>query len=355
VLLIPGGMAVVIQGKTIRKLPGRERAPGRRPATVRIGYVPLMDAAPLIAAEALGYFERAGLRVNLEEELGWGSIRDKIVYGELDVAHAPGGLLFSILLGIHAPARPVETDLVINLQGNAVTLSRRLWQKGVTDGDSFRMMIRSEAPRKPRLAAVSPYSSHLFLLHQWLRKAGINPETEVRIAILPPPLVVEHMRQGYIDGFCAGEPWNSVAALSGEGWIAATSSSLAPNHPEKILVCTQEMAGSFPEEYAALRKAILAGCQYCESAANRSELIDLLHEGLFVSVPKETLANCLSSRPQTGVVPLPAQGPLIRFDVGDGNRASRERAAWILNSLMQTRALPLDPSQRRRCLEAFKD
>ncbi|HEX3444047.1 MAG TPA: CmpA/NrtA family ABC transporter substrate-binding protein [Chthoniobacterales bacterium] len=347
-------MSVVIQGK-IGKQPGRERASGRRPATVRIGYVPLMDAAPLLAADALGYFERAGLRVNLEEELGWGSIRDKIVYGELDAAHAPGGLLFSILLGIHAPARSVETDLVINLQGNAITLSRRLWQKGVTDGDSLRRMIRSEAPRKSRFAVVSRYSSHLFLLHQWLRKAGINPETEVHIVILPPPLVVEHMRQGHIDGFCAGEPWNSVAALGGEGWIAATSASLAPHHPEKILVCTQEMIGNFPGEYAALREAILAGCQYCESAANRSELIDLLHERLFVSVSKEALANCLSNLPQTGVLPLSARGPLMRFHAGDSNRASRERAVWILNSLTQTGALLLDPSQRRRCLEAFQD
>ena len=348
-------MGVVIQDKFVGKLAGRERASGRRPATVRMGYVPLMDASPLIAAEALGYFERAGLRVSLEEELGWGSIRDKIVYGELDAAHAPGGLLFSILLGIHAPTRPVQTDLVISQQGNAITLSRRLWQKGVTDGDSLRMMIRSEAPQKPRLAVVSQYSSHLFLLHQWLRKAGINPETEVRIVILPPPLVVEHMRQGYIDGFCAGEPWNSVAALGGDGWIVTTSASLAPDHPEKILVCTQEMAGNFPEEYAALRKAILAGCQYCESAANQPEFIDLLHERLFTSVPKETLANCLSIRPQTGVLPLSTHGPLIRFHAGDGNRASRERAAWILTSLTQTGALPLDPSQRRRCLEAFKD
>ena len=347
-------MSVVIQGK-IGKQPSRERKSGRRPATVRIGYVPLMDAAPLIAADALGYFERAGLRVNLEEELGWGSIRDKIVYGELDAAHAPGGLLFSILLGIHAPARSVDTDPVINLQGNAITLSRRLWQKGVTDGDSFRMMIQSESPRKPRFAVVSQYSSHLFLLHQWLRKTGISPENEVSIVILPPPLVVEHMRQGHIDGFCAGEPWNSVAALGGDGWIVATSASLAPNHPEKILICTQEMAGNFPEEYATLRKAILAGCQYCESAENRSELVDLLHERLFVSVSKETLANCLSNLPQTGVLPHSIQGPLIRFHAGDGNRASRERAVWILNSLTQTKALPLDPSQRRHCLEAFKD
>ncbi|MBV8223952.1 MAG: ABC transporter substrate-binding protein [Verrucomicrobia bacterium] len=235
--LVKRGMVIIAQERSTAKLEARTRSLRRRPATIRIGYVPLMDAAPLIAADALGYFEQTGLRVSLEEELGWGSIRERIVYGELDAAHAPGGLLFSILLGIDAPPRSVQTDLVLNLQGNAITLSRRVWQKGVTDAESLRMMIRSEAPHKPKFAVVSPYSSHIFLLQKWLRTAGIDPEADVRTTILPPPLVVEHMQEGYIDGFCAGEPWNSVAALGGDGWIAATSASLAPGHPEKILVC----------------------------------------------------------------------------------------------------------------------
>jgi ABC-type nitrate/sulfonate/bicarbonate transport system substrate-binding protein len=348
-------MAIIAQESSTAKAGVGERSLRRRPATIRVGYVPLMDAAPLIAAESLGYFEKAGLRVRLEEELGWGSIREKIVYGELDAAHAPGGLLCSILLGIDAPPRSVQTDFVINLQGNAITLSRRLWQKGVTDAESLRLMIRSQAPHKPKFAVVSSYSSHLFLLQKWLRRAGIDPETDVRTTILPPPLVVEHMREGYIDGFCAGEPWNSVAAVGGDGWIAATSESLAPGHPEKILVCTGEMARHFPEEYATLRKAIVAGCQYCESPVNRSALIDLLHERRFVSVSKEALANCLSTKPQNGIGPLPHEGPMIKFCTGDGNRVSRERVAWILNCLTETGALRLDAPQRRRCLGAFRD
>jgi len=348
-------MAIIAQERRTAKPGAGERSLRRRPATIRIGFVPLMDAAPLIAAESLGYFEKAGLRVSLEEELGWGSIRKKIVYGELDAAHAPGGLLFSILLGLDAPPRPVQTDLVINLQGNAITLSRRLWQKGVTDAESLRLMIRSEAPHKPKFAVVSPYSSHVFLLQKWLRKAGIDPEADVRTTILPPPLMVEHMREGYIDGFCVGEPWNSVAAMGGDGWIAATSASLAPGHPEKILVCTCEMARNFPEEYAALRKAIFAGCEYCESPANRSALIDLLHERRFVSVSREALANCISTGPQNGIGPLPDKGPLMKFCTGDGNRASRERASWILTCLMETGALQLNASQRWRCLKAFRD
>jgi ABC-type nitrate/sulfonate/bicarbonate transport system substrate-binding protein len=348
-------MVIIAQEPSTAKLEAPTRSLRRRPATIRIGYVPLMDAAPLIAADALGYFEQIGLRVSLEEELGWGSIRERIVYGELDAAHAPGGLLFSILLGIDAPPRSVQTDLVLNLQGNAITLSRRIWQKGVTDAESLRMMIRSEAPHKPKFAVVSPYSSHIFLLQKWLRTAGIDPEADVRTTILPPPLVVEHMREGYIDGFCAGEPWNSVAALGGDGWIAATSASLAPGHPEKILVCTQEMAGNFPEEYAALRKAILAGCQYCESPVNRSALVDLLHERRFSSVSKEALANCLSNKPHNGMGQLLNTTPLMRFCTRDGNRASRERAAWILNCLTETSAQRLNPSQRKRCLEAFRD
>jgi ABC-type nitrate/sulfonate/bicarbonate transport system substrate-binding protein len=202
-LLSRRGMTIIGQEWQSAKLGVHQRSLRRRPATIRIGYVPLIDAAPLIAAEALGFFGEAGLRVSSEEELGWGSVRERIVYGELDAAHAPGGLLFSIFLGIDAPPRPVQTDFVINLERIAITLSSRLWQKGITDGESLRLMICSESPHKPKFGVVSPYSSHVFLLRKWLRRCGIDPEKDVRTTILPPPLVVEHMREGYIDGFCA--------------------------------------------------------------------------------------------------------------------------------------------------------
>ena len=138
--LVKRGMAIIAQERSTAKLETRTRSLRRRPATIRIGNVPLMDAAPLIAADAFGYFEQTGPRVSLEEELGWGSIRERILYGELDAAHAPGGPLFSILLGIEVPPRSVQTDPVLNLQGNAITLSRRVWQKGVfLEGCCFQL------------------------------------------------------------------------------------------------------------------------------------------------------------------------------------------------------------------------
>ena len=117
--------------------------------TFRIGYVPLVDAAPLLVAEALDLYAKRGLAVSLSAELGWGSVREKVVYGELEAAHAPGPLLFSILLGTHSRACGAATDLVLNLQGNAITLSRRFWDRGVRDAHTFKLLLRGEAPHKP--------------------------------------------------------------------------------------------------------------------------------------------------------------------------------------------------------------
>lgn len=339
--------------------PARQKQPSvaapRPLGTIRLGYVPLLDAAPLVVAEELGYFKDAGLRIRLSPELGWGSIRDKIVYGELDAAQAPGGLLYSILFGTHTPPCEVRSDLVLNLQGNAITLSSRLWNKGVRDGRSLRLMIRSELPRKPVFAAVSPFSSHLFLLRKWLRQSDIDPDRDVRVAILPPPLVGEHMATGQIDGFCVGEPWNSAATLAGEGWIAATSETLEPGHPEKVLAVRPELYRHRAEEYALLRNAIIEACRYCDDPENRGEIADILHRrNLFACDPK-AIANGLTGAFDAGAGQLQTRHPFIVFHRQAANLASREKALWFLETVLEGGGLRLDPGQRRRALDAFQE
>jgi ABC-type nitrate/sulfonate/bicarbonate transport system substrate-binding protein len=331
--------------------------PARRTsaAALRIGYVPLADAAPLLMAEARGLFRQLGLDVRLERELGWGSIREKLVYGELDAAHAPGGLIFSILCGTHARPRDVRTDLVLNLQGNAITLSRRLWQKGVHDAATLRLLLRSEAPRKPAFAVVSLFSSHLWLLRKWFTKAGIDADRDVRIAVLPPPLVAEHMRAGLIDGFCVGEPWNSASALTGEGWIVATSSMLEPRHPEKVLIASQSLADDRPDEYAALQEAIVTACRFCDTPGGRTAIVDLFQSRKLFPVSREVLANGLIGPLHKGDGLEPEKSTLVHFFHGEANRATRDRAVWLLDSLCGPAALPLDSTQRRSCLDAFHD
>jgi NitT/TauT family transport system ATP-binding protein len=321
----------------------------------RVGFVPLVDAAPLIVADALGLFARQGVEVKLSAELGWGSIREKIVYGELDAAHAPGALLFSILLGTHARSSGVSTDLILNLQGNAITLSRRWWDRGVRDGRSFRQAVRGPGVGRPVFAVVSHFSSHPFLLRTWLRSAGLDPGNDVRVVVLPPPLVAEHMREGQIDGFCAGEPWNSGAALQGDGWVIATSASLVPRHPEKVLLVRNEILLRQPEPYAALRRAVVEACRFCDQIDKRDQLVDLLMESGYYSVRREDLANSLVGSFQTGVDTLSANLPFHIFHRAEANRASFERAMWCLEGVLETGALTADGRSRKSCLDAFID
>jgi ABC-type nitrate/sulfonate/bicarbonate transport system substrate-binding protein len=341
-----------------RVAPSRRVAAARRSplvGTFRIGYVPLVDAAPLLVAEALGLYAKRGLAVNLSPELGWGSIREKTVYGELDAAHAPGPLLFSIILGTHSRACAAATDLVLNLQGNAITLSRRLWDRGVRDARTFKLLLRSEAPHKPAFAVVARFSSHHFLLRSWLRSAGLDPDRDVRIVVLPPPLVVDHMREGQVDGFCAGEPWNSAAALSGEGWVIATSMSLAPGHPEKVLLVRNDVLHGQPEAYSALRDAVLEACRFCDQPENRQAVADILHGSNVFPVAKQVLMNSLIGPFNTGIAELEGHNPFVIFHRNGANDPTRERAQWCLQAVIEAAALVADGSVRKLCLDAFLD
>ena len=252
--------------------------------------------------------------------------------------------------------------MILSFQGDAITLSRRLWEKGVHDVVSLRAMMRSEAPRKPVFAVVSPFSGHLYLLRKWLTRGGIDPDRDIRVALLPPALVAEHMREGYIDGFCVGEPWNSAAVMAREGWIAATSQSLEPGHPEKLLLVTENLLQERAEEYGAIRRALLAACRFCEVAENRPAIVDLLQKRNLFPFDKAVLANALVGSFQSGVGALPtsvsaptSRAAFMSFDDGDGNRASRDRAAWFLKSSVETHALQIEAHQRKQCLDAFRD
>ncbi|MDB6134281.1 MAG: cmpC [Verrucomicrobiales bacterium] len=324
-----------------------------RNAPLRIGYVPLTDAAPLIAARRLGLFEKHGVQVELSRELGWGTIRDKIVYNELDAAHAPGGLLFSLLAGTHSAAVKVRALMLLSCQGNAITLSRRLWEKGARDGKSLKKVIRVESPRCPVFAVVAWYSTHHHLLRLWLREAGIDPDKQVRITVLPPPLVGEHMRAGLIDGFCAGEPWNSAAVMQGEGWIAATSRDLAPGHPEKILFAQSSRMDSRPEDFAALRAALREACGWCESPENRPELAALLKQEVFPCLPLEVVRNALTGPCDLGAGVFTDPTAFHRFATGDGCATTVEQAVWTLQPLEEGHLRKLTPAQRLAAIAAW--
>ena len=320
---------------------------------LRIGYVSLTDAAPLIVAREYGLFTRHGLDVHLSRELGWGTIRDKIAYGELEAAHAPAGLLFSLLAGTHAPAIDVRSLMLLNRQGNAITLSKRLWHKGVRDGATLRQFIRRESPRKIVLAVVAWHSTHHHLLWDWLLRSGIQPDREICIIVVPPPLVGEHMRAGHIDGFCAGEPWNSCAVLRGDGWIAATSHDIAPHHPEKILLAPAAHIDADPGRSSALRTALLEACERCDRPDFRPELSLLLQRLLFPGLSVEMVDNALTGPCDLGAGAFSTPAAFHIFHAHQANTPDPAHGEWLLHRLESTRILRLPPDKRAHALSAF--
>src|SRR5262249_5884174 len=157
--------------------------------------------------------------------------------GELDAAHAVAGMPFAATLGLGSEQCDCVAGLVLNLHGNAITLSNELWQlTGNGRGGLRALVAETRGRRMVTFGVVAQFPSHHHLMRQWLAAAGVNPDRDVRLVVVPPPQMVAHLKAGHIDGFCVGEPRNSVAVQSRVGCVAATSAELDPGHAEKVLM-----------------------------------------------------------------------------------------------------------------------
>ncbi len=312
----------------------------RRPLAV--GFLPLTDAAPLVVAQELGLFARHGVSVNLRREVGWATVRDKLRFGELDAAQALAPMLWSTALGLGGARGELVTAFVLNLNGNAITLSRKLRDEGVTDLASLRAVARARrGERKLTLGVVFSYSSHHLLLRNWLRAAGLDPERDVRVVIVPPAQVTRNLAAGTLDGFCAGEPWNSLAVAQGLGWCPAWSAALAPGHVEKVLMVHRDFAERRAAEHAALLAALAEAASWCDEPQNRRPLAELLAQPAYVNQSVEVLAPALEGFFDTGLGREPATDFFI-FHRGEANVPSLERARGLQRDLVASGLIPGD-------------
>lgn len=315
----------------------RKPRPTARP--IRLGFVPLNDCAPLVMASERGLFARFGLDVRLSRELGWATVRDKLVHGELDAAHAPCGLPLALALGHNCGRTDTITALVLNLNGNAITLSEELWDAGVRDAATLReYLISGRGRRTLTFGTVSPHSTHTFLLRRWLTEAGADFTRDVRFVVSPPPQMPGNLASGHLDGFCAGEPWNSVAVAEGSGWIAATSAELAPLHPEKVLLTTAGFAVRHEAEHLRLVAALIEACALCDDPGNHAEIAQLLSDRRFVGRPAAVIARGFPGE-FTGDFDLGhgRRQPLPDFTLfhrENANEPSADKAAWIAQHLL---------------------
>jgi NitT/TauT family transport system ATP-binding protein len=305
------------------------------PLRVRIGFVPLVDCAPLLVAEATGLFAKHGVEVELSREVGWATIREKVLYRQLDAAHALAGLALSLRLGLDGLSCRAIAPFVFNLHGNAITLSMDLYRRGVRDGVTLNKLIRSTPQRLFTFAVVARCASHNFLMRRWLKQGGTDPDRDVRIVVLPPTQMAGSLRAGLIDGYCVGEPWNAVAVAEGAGWCPAISEDLAVNHPEKALLTTEEFAESNPAALTAVIRALHEACAFCDERRNSSKVIDMLLVSGHMRLERSILKQSLIGPFDNGVGGRRDAENFHIFHHREANVPSPDKAEWIASSFLE--------------------
>lgn len=321
--------------------------------TLRLGYIPLTDCLPLVVAQERGFFAEQGLNVELCCEASWANIRDKLIVGHLDGAQVLAPMLLAASLGIGGLKKPMLTAFSLGLNGNAITVSNRLFAdlQGRADGDTALHAAQALAAviedRRQRgleplvLATVFPFSSHNYLLRYWLAAGGIDPARDVKLVALPPAQMVDNLRLEHIDGFCVGEPWNSCAVAMGQGRCLVTGYEIWQNAPDKVFGVTEQWADQHPQTHAALLRALDRAAAWAEQ--DMAGALQLLDRGHYLDVPLEWLSQSPLGELRAGLAQT--RRGAEHFHVLHRYQANfpwRSQARWFLAQMQRWGQLPAE-------------
>ena len=315
---------------------------------IRIGFVPLADAAPIIMAKERGIFEKFGLNVTLEKVSSWARMRDLLAIGDLQAAHLLAPMVIASVMGLEPGTPAFTTAIALNMNGNAITVSNALYaamyqanpeamkERPIT-GRALKDVVaaRITSGQKPlTFAMVYPFSSHNYQLRYWLAAAGLHPDRDVNLVVVPPPKVMDYMKAGIIDGYCVGEPWNSEAIVKGVGTTLITSHELMGLAPEKVLGVCQSWANDNPKTYRAILSAVLETSHWLESRNSLEEAASVMSLTRYVGLPAKRIVSALTgSRRQTAgdiIQDMPDFNVFYRYAA---NFPWRSHASWFITQM----------------------
>jgi two-component system, oxyanion-binding sensor len=251
---------------------------------VRIGFLPLVDAALPILARELGFAEAEGIELKPVRDMSWATVSDRLLYGHSDAAHMVAPLAIATTLGLGRPPVPLSVPFVLGLNGNAITLRPDLAAQvtqigGPGDiramGERFAALARA-SERKLRLGVVHRYSSHNYMLRYWLIASGLDPNTDFEIVTIAPPFSADALAEGEVDGICVGAPWNSVAVERGVGVVVATTSQIWLRGVEKVLAMKTERMEAEPELAHRLIRALYRAGEAFIDPSRVAEIVRIL-------------------------------------------------------------------------------
>ena len=269
-------------------------------AEVKIGFIPLTDCASVVIASELGFDKKYGIKITPSKEASWASVRDKLVNGELDASHVLYGLIYGVHTGIGGPKKDMAVLMNLNHNGQAITLSSKLKEKGASDGAGLKKLIDTDK-REYTFAHTFPTGTHAMWIYYWLAAHGINPFTDVKTITVPPPQMVANMRVGNMDGYCVGEPWNARAIHDQIGFTATTTQEIWKDHPEKVLGTRLEFVQQNPNTARAMVMAILEASKYIDSMTNRAKVSEIISAKSYVNTEAGVIEGRMRGEYDNGI------------------------------------------------------
>ncbi|MBC7437392.1 MAG: ABC transporter substrate-binding protein [Bdellovibrionales bacterium] len=268
---------------------------------VKIGFIPLTDCASVVMASVLGFDKKYGVKITPSKEASWPGVRDKLVSGELDMAHVLWGLLYGVHMGTAGPKKDMAILMNLNNNGQAITLSKKLADKGAVDGPSLAKLMASDK-REYTFAQTFPTGTHAMWLYYWMASYGINPLKDAKIITVPPPQMVANMRVGNMDGYCVGEPWGHRAIVDGIGINGITTQDIWKDHPEKALGTTADFVKKYPNTSRAVTAAILEAGKWIDaSLSNKNKMAETVADKSYVNTSVDVINQRILGRYQNGL------------------------------------------------------
>lgn len=268
------------------------------------GFLPLLDSVLLVLAHEKGFAANEGLDLHLVRETSWANIRDRAAIGHFDIAQMLAPMPLAASLGLTPIATPMITPVVLGLGNNAITVSADLWQAMADQGapgdfaagpaGAALARVVAASPRKLRFGVVHQTSSHNYELRYWLAASGIAPDRDIEIVVLPPPLLPDALGTGGIDGYCVGEPWNSIGVATKGAHIATVKASIWQSSPDKVIGMRAAWAAEHPDLVAAVVRAIYHAGIWCGDPTNHAEAAQIMSGPAYLNASPQIVARALT-------------------------------------------------------------
>jgi nitrate/nitrite transport system substrate-binding protein len=319
---------------------------------IRIGIIALTDCSSIVIAHEKGFFAKEGLDVTVAKEASWAAIRDKLYLGENHATHMLYGMPYASSIGLAgAPPKPLIIPWVLNTNGQAITLSKELRDKGVRTAADLKGVLDEEKAQgaAPRTFAMTfPPGTHAMWIRYWLASGGIHPDRDVSLITIPPPQMVANMKVGKMDGFCVGEPWNARAIADGIGFTAVPTQAIWKDHPEKVCAFTAEFAEKNPRTVRAVLRALHHSSRFIDQMENRPEVAKIVSRPEYINCPEEIILGRLQGRYDLGAGAGEHQDPdYMRFFERETNFPWKSHGVWWLTQFRRWGMVDAPPDYQK--------